>query len=105
MAKGTRDWRSAAGLFGALLVLAGACDRDARLAGRNLRNVTVRSVTHYDTTLDKNASPKQVTYVLLRAIRDDFKARTREEREAALDKQFDVSAGGVLTGARASRSQ
>ena len=93
-----KGWNSVAvaGYLGAVLVLIGACDRDARLAGRNLRDVTVKSVTHYDTTLDKNATPEEVTYVMLRAIRDDFKAKTREEREAALDILFDVSAAGYL---------
>ena len=95
----TKGWKSVAvaGYLGAVLVLTGACDRDARLAGRNLRDVTVKTVTHYGATLDKSATPQQVTYVLLRAIRDDFKANSREEREAALDKLFDVSAAGQLT--------
>lgn len=99
----TKGWKSvaAAGCLGAFLALTGACDRDARLAGRNLRDVTVKTVTHYGATLDKSATPQQVTYVLLRAIRDDFKAKTPEEREVALDKQFDVSAGGYLTSGRA----
>lgn len=94
-----KGWKSvaAAGCLGAVLVVTAACDRDARLAGRSLRDVTVKTVTHYDTTLDKSATSQQVTYVMLRAIRDDFKAKTREEREAALDKLFDVSAAGHLT--------
>lgn len=98
----TKGWKSAAaGCLGAFLVLIGACDRDARLAGRNLRDVTVKTVTHYGATLDKSATAKEVAYVMLRAIRDDFKAKTREEREAALDKLFDVSAAGFLTKGRA----
>ncbi len=97
------DWKSAAvaGCLTAVLVMTGACDRDARLAGRNLRDVSVGTVTHYGATLDKSATPQQVTYVLLRAIRDDFKSKTREEREAALDKLFDVSAAGYLTRGKA----
>ena len=95
----TKGWKSVAvaGFLGAVLLLIGACDRDARLAGRNLRDVTVQTVTLYGETLDKSATPKQVTYVLLRAIREDFKAKTPEEREVALDKLFDVSAAGYLT--------
>ncbi|MCH8148342.1 MAG: hypothetical protein IH987_10165 [Planctomycetes bacterium] len=99
-----KSWNSlaAAGCLVAVLLPIGACDRDARLAGRNLRDVTVGTVTHYGATLDKSATPEQVTYVLLRAIRDDFKAKTSEEREAALDKLFDVSAAGHLTQGKAS---
>jgi len=99
----TKGWRSAAvaGCLAAVLVGTGACDRDARLAGRKLRDVTVGTVTHYGATLDKSATPKQVTYVLLRAIREDFKAKTLEERETALDKLLDVAATGYLTKGRA----
>ncbi len=75
----------------------GGCSRDARLAGRNVRkNVTVRAVTHFGVTLDQAASPEQVAYVLLRAIRDDFAASGRDERDAAIDKQFDLCAGNVI---------
>ena len=75
----------------------GGCSRDARLTGHNIReDVTVRRVAHYGVELDKEASPEQVAYVALRAIREDFLASSREERQAALDKQFDVSAAGVI---------
>ncbi|MGB2985895.1 MAG: hypothetical protein WBE26_08425 [Phycisphaerae bacterium] len=74
----------------------GGCSRDVRLADRDVRSVTVQAVTHYGTVLDKQASPEQVTYVLLRAIRDDFMATTPEERKAALDKQFDICAANVI---------
>jgi len=75
----------------------GACSRDARLVGRNVRkDVTVRAVTHYNVTLDEAATPEQVAYVALRAVRDDFLATDTEEREAALDRQFDVCAADVI---------
>lgn len=77
-------------------VTAGGCSRDVRLAGRNVRSVTVGSVTHYGVTLDENASAEQVAFAVLRAIRDDFQAETTEDREAALDKQFDLCAANVL---------
>ena len=80
---------------GALAVWCG-CGGDARLAGHKIRSVTVRSVTHYGITLDQQAAPEQVAFVLLRAIRDDVSAKTREDREAALDKQFDLCAANVL---------
>ncbi len=73
------------------------CGRDVRLVGQKLREVTVHTVTHYGLTLDEQAEPEQVAYVLLRAMRDDALAHSPEEREAALDKQFDVAAGGAIT--------
>lgn len=72
------------------------CSRDVRLAGRKLRSVTVGTVTHYGVKLDEKASPQQVAYVVLRAIRDDFLAKSSEDREAALDRQFDLCAANVL---------
>ena len=72
------------------------CGSDARLAGHRIRSVTVRSVTHYGLTLDQQGTPQQVAFVLLRAIRDDVSAKTKDDREAALDKQFDLCAANVL---------
>ncbi len=72
------------------------CGRDAQLAGENVRHATVRTVSHYGVTLDRNATPEQVAFVALRAIRDDFLADTRADREAAIDKQFDVCAAEVI---------
>ena len=72
------------------------CGRDAHLAGENLRHATVKAVTYYGVTLDQNATPEQVAFVALRAIRDDFLAKTKAEREAALDKQFDVCAADAI---------
>ena len=66
------------------------------VVGRKLRDVTVRTVTPYGVTLDKDATPEQVAYVLLRAIRDDFLAESEPERDAALDIQFDVVAANEL---------
>lgn len=81
---------------GAGLVGWGGCSRDVRLADRKIRSATVGTVTYYGTTLDRDASPEQVTYVLLRAIRDDFLAKTDEVREAAIDKEFDLCAADVI---------
>jgi len=72
------------------------CGGDARLAGHKIRKATVRSVTHYGVTLDQQATPEQVAFVVLRAIRDDVSAKTKEDREAALDKQFDLCAANDL---------
>lgn len=73
------------------------CGRDVRLAGQKLREVTVRTVTHYGLTLDEQAEPEQVAYVLLRAMRDDALAKSPQDRETALDKQFDLAASGAIT--------
>ena len=81
-------------VFG-LCVLTG-CNRDVRLAGHHLRDAKVGTVAHYGVTLDENATPQQVAYVLLRAVRDDFLARTPEDREKALDVQFDLCAANEI---------
>lgn len=78
------------------LCLVGGCRRDVRLAGRDVRSVTVQSVTHFGVTLDEEASPQDVAYVLLRAIREDFLASSSTDRKAALDKQFDICAANVI---------
>ena len=73
------------------------CSRDVRLAGKNVRkNVAVKPVTLYGQTLDETASPKQVAYAVLMAIREDFLAANEIEREAALDKQFDLCAPTII---------
>ncbi len=76
----------------------GGCSRDVRLAGRDVRSVTVGPVDSYGMRLDEEATPEQVTYVLLRAIRDDFLASTPQQRKTALDIQFDICAANVLRG-------
>lgn len=75
-----------------------ACGGDTRLAGKKLRSPSVRTVSHYGITLDASATPQQVAFVALSAIREDVLAKSKEEREAALDKQFDVCAAGVIAG-------
>jgi hypothetical protein len=73
-----------------------ACGRDAKLAGKTLRNPTVKSVSLYGLALDQNAPPEQVAFAALRAIREDALAPDAASREAALDKQFDLCAADVL---------
>jgi len=97
-----RGMRSIGAVVGLSVTTAGAlavwcgCGGDARLADRKIRSAKVRSVTHYGVTLDQQATPEQVAFVVLRAIRDDVSATTNEQREAALDKQFDLCAASVL---------
>lgn len=73
-----------------------SCNRDVRLDDQKVRSVTVKAVSHYGETLDENASPERVAYVALRAIREDALAQTDEEREKALDTEFDVCAADEL---------
>lgn len=75
-----------------LLCLCG-CGRDARLADKELpSNLTVRSVSHYGLTLDEKAGPKEVGFVLFRALREDFEAKDHEARQAAINVQYDITA-------------
>ena len=96
MRDGIRRQFTLALAMGVSLALWSGCSRDARLADRKLRHPEIKTVTHYGVALDKNALPKQVAYVLLRAIRDDFLANTDEERQRALDIQFDLCAAGEI---------
>ena len=89
-----------------LVALPVGCGRDVRLIGKKLRDADVRAVSHYGQNLDKSGTPKQVAYVMLRAIREDCLAETAADREAALDIQFDAAAGDLLSaGNRTSRSR
>jgi len=72
------------------------CSEDSRQVEQKQRNVKVRTVTHFGQTLDPNATPEQVAFVALRAIREDFLAANTQARESALDIQFDVCASGRL---------
>ncbi|MFQ5413435.1 MAG: hypothetical protein ACE5E6_03155 [Phycisphaerae bacterium] len=72
------------------------CRRNVRLADEHIRHATVRVVEHYGIRLDRDATPKQVAYVLLRAVYDDFRADTPAERDAAMDVEFDVCAADEL---------
>jgi hypothetical protein len=85
--------------FGALIAM--GCGRDARLTGHKIRDVTVGPVAAYDRTLDKDASPRDVVFVLLKAIVDDYDAgHDKSKREAALDTQFAVCAPDRIVEAR-----
>lgn len=69
------------------------CGRDARFVGKNLpTDLTVRPVTHYGLTLDDKATPEQVGFVLLRAMKEDFAAKDPEARKAAMNILYDITA-------------
>lgn len=81
-------------VLGSCLLLVGAsCSRDVRLAGRDIpENVQVKTITEYGIFLDESATPKQVAFVLLRALKEDFLAASPKERAAALHVEFEVCA-------------
>ncbi len=84
------------GWVAVLLLLCGGCSRDTRVGDRKVRSPKVRTVSHYGVTLDQDASPKQVAYVLLRSLREDYLAADDDAREKALDVTFDVCAASIL---------
>lgn len=67
------------------------------MVGQQARHVFVTTVTDAGVTLDQAADPKQVVYVLLQAIRDDFDAGADVgKRERAFDRQLAVSAPDTI---------
>lgn len=68
------------------------CGRDVRLAGKKVRHVQAAPVTRYGVVLDQSATPQQVAFVALRAIREDAMALNPADRDAAIQVQFDVCA-------------
>lgn len=80
----------------AIVIVACGCGHDTRLSGKKIPSARVRTVTHYDIVLDQNATPEQVAYVALRAMREDFFAQNPAEREAALIRQFELCAANEI---------
>ncbi|HUU83702.1 MAG TPA: hypothetical protein VM243_09380 [Phycisphaerae bacterium] len=67
------------------------CREDARLSGKAVPHVEVRTVEDQGVTLDPEASPKEVAYVLLRAIGDDIWAGSDlAARQRAVERQLAV---------------
>ena len=67
------------------------------MADAELRDPVVADVTIAGLTLDRDATPKMVTFALLRAIKDDIDAgRDLEAREAAFDQQFQLAAPSAI---------
>lgn len=74
-----------------------ACKEHARLSGAKISHVDVGTVIDQGITLDEDASPKQVGFVLLQAIRDDVLAgNDRETRQAAIERQLNVCAADTI---------
>lgn len=93
---------AAFGLPVAVSILSIGCQRDVRLAGKKIPTVNVRPVTMYGMTLDATASPEQVAFAALQAVREDFGAKDAVEREAALARQFDLCAANHIDSRRSS---
>jgi hypothetical protein len=78
-------------------LLLGGCGRDARLAGKTIRDPRVGPVSAYGKILDEKSSPQDVVITLLRAIEADYAAGDDlAAREKALDVQFDLSAPAYM---------
>ncbi len=74
------------------------CGKDDLQVRHEQRNLTIGPVELFDHLLDQTASPEQVAFAALRAIAEDFEAgNDKEQREAALDKQFSLAAINMLT--------
>lgn len=74
----------------ALAVLSSGCQKQVEVPP-----MEVKTVEAYGQTLDENATPQQVAYVLLHSIRDDFEAAQRHDRQAqraAFETTFSLAA-------------
>jgi len=68
-----------------------ACRRDARLADHTIPHVEIGTVSDQGVVLGPEASPKEVAYVLLKAVREDVLAGSDlDARRQALDRQLAV---------------
>jgi hypothetical protein len=91
------------------LPLLGGCTADPE--HKDIPPAEVKTVQAYGLTLDENASPQQVTYVLLRAIADDVKSaqaqqnpslsgearrELREKQKAAMKTTYALAAYSVI---------
>ena len=87
-------------VFGVTITLGAAfltgCSPKEGASPSKFRSVTVQPVTHFGQVLDEGATAAQVAYVLLRAIREDALATSKEERKAAIDIQFDLAAVNII---------
>ena len=72
------------------------CNRNVRLAGTDIPHIELASVTHYGRVLDASATPKDVAYVVLRAIQEDVHAPDESARNRALRIQLETAAVGAL---------
>lgn len=84
---------TACGLIAAALMLPACRNQEGRPA--ELKSTLVAPVELYGQTLGPEATPQQVAYALMQAMRDDVKASQAHDREgymAAFQKQLDLAA-------------
>ncbi len=94
---GARKDLMAATLMVAALAMLPGCGEDARLADHAIPHVVVKTVTDNGIELGPNATPQQVAFVLLAAIRDDVLAGDDQvARRSALMRQFAVADPGYI---------
>lgn len=87
MTRGVSLWLLAA------VLAAGGCNDRERSVGQRVRHHVVQTVVDQGVTLNRGADPREVVYVLLCAIRDDYAAGDDPAaREAAFDRELAVCA-------------
>ena len=73
--------------------LLSGCKDTSQSVGQRIRQVDVRTVTDQGRTLGPDADPKEVVYVLVRALKDDIEAGDDAAgRSVAYDRQLAVCA-------------
>ncbi len=81
------------GIAASVVVLPGCSEQPRNTGDRIRETIEVRTVTHQGMTLDTSATPQQVVFALLQAVRDDFNAGDdRAAREEAFDRQLELCA-------------
>lgn len=84
---GGKIWIAVAAISIGMLV---GCHKDV-----DIPPIEVKLVEAYGMTLDEDASPQQVVYVLLRSLREDFEsaqAKDRDRQKQAFETTFSVAA-------------
>lgn len=76
-----RAGRLAGGLLGLTIAAAAGC-RDQEAYPKDFKPIETGAVEAYGVTLGPDATPQEVTYVLLRTLRDDIEARRTHKAEA-----------------------
>ncbi len=78
---------------GVVCLLVAGCNDESREVGKQIRHHVVATVVDQGVTLDQDAGPREVIFVLLRAIYDDYAAGEDSAlREAAFDRQLALCA-------------
>lgn len=78
----------------AVIVLLPGCSKQPRTVGERIRDeIIAKTVTQQGIKLDEKATPEQVVFALLQAVKDDFEAGDdRNARDEAFDRQLELCA-------------